>query len=301
MLKNSLEPTNSMGPTKPQNTHRGGRIALSKHAPRYALLTVLGAAWIFPLAAMLVFSFAPNSDILLMRLWPSEFTWENYHKVLTTEIRGVSVPRALINSTIILLAQVTGILLLDIPAAYAFARLKFWGRDVVFGILLLTMMMPGLINLISLYDLMAKLNLVDTLPGVFLPGLPRVIGIFLLRQFFRGIPRELEDSALIDGANDWQVFTRLMVPLAIPAISTLVVITALYSWNNFLWPLVIVNSPESMPVPIAMAYLRSGTSPAQNYAAMLAGAFITSLPMILLFILGQRWIIRGLTPTAGIK
>lgn len=242
-----------------------------------------------------------NSDILLMRLWPSEFTWENYHRVLTTEIRGVSVPLAMVNSAIILLIQVIGILLLDIPAAYAFARLKFWGRDVLFGVVLLTMMMPGLINLVSLYDLMAKLNLVDTLVGVLLPGLPRVLGIFLLRQFFRAIPGELEDAALIDGATDRQVFIHIMIPLAVPAISSLAVITALYSWNNFLWPLVIVNTPESMPVPIAMAYLRSGTSPAQNYADMLAGAFLTSLPMILLFTFGQRWIIRGLTPTSGIK
>lgn len=301
MQKNSSQGATEIQPSNAHRTRNKKWATLTKHAPRYTILTILGIVWIFPLAAMLVFSFAPNSDILLMRLWPSEFTWENYDKVLTTEIRGVSIPRALVNSTIILLVQVGGILLLDIPAAYAFARLKFWGRDILFGIILLTMMMPGLINLISLYDLMARLNLVDTLPGVFLPGLPRVIGIFLLRQFFRGIPSELEDAALIDGANDWQVFVHLMVPLAVPAISTLAVITALYSWNNFLWPLVIVNTPESMPAPIAMAYLRSGTSPAQNYAAMLAGAFLTSLPMILLFVFGQRWIIRGLSPTAGIK
>ena len=293
--------TDAPRPATKQHVPQRRPSVVAKHFPRYLVLSLLTVVWLAPLMAMLIFSFAPNSDILQMRLWPSEFTWENYSKVLTTEIRGVSVPRALVNSTIILLVQVGGILVLDIPAAYAFGRLKFPGRDLLFGLVLVTMMMPGLLNLISLYDLMAKLGLVDTLAGVLLPGLPRVIGIFLLRQFFQGLPHELEDAARIDGASDWQVFVRLMIPLATPAIITLAVITALYSWNNFLWPLVIVNTPESMPAPIAMAYLRSGTSPAQNYATMLAGAFLTSLPMILLFLFGQRWIIRGLRPTAGIK
>ena len=293
--------TDALRPVANQHVPQRRPSVVVKHLPRYLVLSILTVIWLAPLIAMLIFSFAPNADILQMRLWPSEFTWENYSKVLTTEIRGVSVPKALVNSTIILLVQVGGILILDIPAAYAFGRLKFPGRDLLFGLVLITMMMPGLLNLISLYDLMAKLGLVDTLAGVFLPGLPRVIGIFLLRQFFQGLPNELEDAARIDGASDWQVFIYLMIPLAAPAIITLAVITALYSWNNFLWPLVIVNTPESMPAPIAMAYLRSGTSPAQNYATMLAGAFLTSLPMILLFLFGQRWIIRGLRPTAGIK
>jgi multiple sugar transport system permease protein len=269
--------------------------------PRYAALAPLAFLWALPLVAMLLFSLVPNADILRMELVPARLTLENYVTVMTTAIRGVSVPQALVNSAIILVIQVGGILLLDIPAAYALARLRFPGREVLFWTFLVTMMMPGLIDLISLYDLMSRIGLVDTLPGIFLPGLPRVIGIFLLRQFFRELPQELEDAARLDGASGWQIFIRIMVPLAVPAIATLAVITALYSWNNFLWPLVISNTPGSMPVPIAMAYLRAGASPAQNYAVMLAGAFVTSLPMILLFLVGQRWIVRGIRPASGIK
>jgi multiple sugar transport system permease protein len=269
--------------------------------PRYAALTPLALLWALPLVAMLAFSLVPNADILRMELVPARLTLENYATVLTTTIRGVSVPLALWNSALILLIQVGGILLLDVPAAYALARLRFPGRELLFWSFLVTMMMPGLIDLISLYDLMSRIGLVDTLPGIFLPGLPRVIGIFLLRQFFRELPQELEDAARLDGATPWQIFTRIMIPLAVPGITTLAVITALYSWNNFLWPLVISNSPGSMPVPIAMAYLRAGASPAQNYAVMLAGAFVTSLPMIVLFLLGQRWIVRGIRPASGIK
>jgi len=250
---------------------------------------------------MLIFSFAPNSDILLMRFFPTSFTLENYYQVFTTKIRGVSVPRSLANSTIVMVIQTLAILALDIPAAYALGRLKFWGREIIFGIILVTMMMPGHIILISLYALMSSLDLVDTLPGILLPGLPRVVGIFLLRQFFRGLPNELEDAARVDGANEWQTFTRIMLPMAVPAVATLTILTLLYSWNNFLWPLVITNTPESMTAPIAMAYLRSGTNPAQNYSVLLAAAFVTSLPMIILFMVAQKWVVEGISPTSGIK
>ncbi|MEO1020835.1 MAG: carbohydrate ABC transporter permease [Pseudomonadota bacterium] len=268
---------------------------------RYVTLTIAAAIWALPLVAMLVFSFAPNSEILKMSLWPSSFTIENYFEVLTTDIRGVSIPSSLINSVIILGVQVVGILLLDVPAAYIFARVSFPGREILFWSILVTMMMPGLIDLISLYDLMSNIGLIDTLPGIFLPGLARPIGIFLLRQFFRQIPKEFEEAARLDGATDFQIFSRIMVPLAIPAITTLGIITALYSWNNFLWPLVASNTPSSMPVPIAMAYLQQGTSPAQNYSVMLAAAVVTSLPMIIVFLIAQRWIVRGIQPASGIK
>jgi multiple sugar transport system permease protein len=268
---------------------------------RYVALTIAAMIWALPLAAMVVFSLAPNSEIVKLSLWPASFTLGNYVEVLTSTMRGVSIPGALINSTIILFVQVTVILLIDVPAAYAFARLRFPFRELIFWTVLITMMMPGLIDLVSLYDLMSKLGLIDTLPGIFLPGLARPLGIFLLRQFFRQLPKELEEAARIDGATDFQIFSRIMVPLALPAIATLGIITALYSWNNFLWPLVVSNSPSSMPVPIAMAYLRAGSSPAQNYATMLAAAVVTSLPMIVMFLIGQRWIVRGIQPASGIK
>lgn len=268
---------------------------------RYVVLVVVGAVWFLPLGAMLVFSFAPNSDILMVRYLPSTLTLENYIDVFTSRIRGVSVPLSLQNSTVVLLIHLVGILALDTPAGYALARLRFPGRQVLFWIILVTMMMPGHIMLISLYDLMARFQLVDTLPGVFLPGLPRVIGVFLLRQFFLGIPNELEDAARVDGATEWQLFLKIMVPMARPALATLAVVTMLYSWNNFLWPLVITNTPSSMTAPIAMAYLSSGTNPAQNLATMLAAALVTSLPIIIVFIFGQKWVIRGLAPTSGIK
>ncbi|QPC82029.1 carbohydrate ABC transporter permease [Phototrophicus methaneseepsis] len=268
---------------------------------RYVVLIVLSLIWISPLLAIFIFSFAPNQDILRMEIFPTSFTLEHYNTVMTTTLRGVSIPTSLVNSTIIVVIQVLGVLILDIPAAYALARTNFFGRDIIFALILITMMMPGHIILMSLYEIMANMSLVNTLPGILLPGLPRVIGIFLLRQFFREIPNELEDAARLDGAGDWQIFLRIMVPLANPAIATLTVITVLYSWNNFLWPLVIINTPEMMTAPIAMAYLDSGTNATQNYADLLAAAFVTTLPVIVFFFAAQGRIIQGISPSSGIK
>ncbi len=272
-----------------------------KRTLRLAAIAVLAFLWVSPILAIFIFSFAPNSDILRMSLLPSQITLDNYNTALNTTMRGVNIPGSLVNSTIIVLIHVVGILILDTPAAYALTRLKFRGREIIFGLILVTLMMPGHVILMSLYELMADLSLVNTLPGIFLPGLPRVIGIFLLRQFFREIPGELEDAARIDGASDWQIFLRIMIPLAGPALSTLTIITVLYSWNNFLWPLVVINSPDMMTAPIAIAYLESGTNPTQNFADLLAAAFVTTLPVIIFFFFAQRRIIQGLSPTVGIK
>jgi multiple sugar transport system permease protein len=270
-------------------------------ALRILVIAMLALLWVTPLLAIFVFSFAPNSDILRMSLLPSSLTLDNYITVLTASLRGVNIPRSLVNSAVVAVIQTVGILILDTPAAYAFARYKFPGRDVIFAVLLFTLMMPGHIILMSLYELMAAFSLVNTLPGIFLPGLARVVGIFLLRQFFREIPTELDDAARIDGATDWQIFLRIMIPLAQPALATLTVITVLYSWNNFLWPLVIANSSDMMTAPIAIAYLSSGTNSTQNYADLLAAAFVTTFPVIVFFFVAQRRIIAGISPSVGLK
>jgi multiple sugar transport system permease protein len=268
---------------------------------RWLVLLAVTILWVIPVVSLVLFSFAPASDILKGTLIPTQWTLDNYWKVLTDAGRGVSIPGAMWNSTVIMVAQVAGILLLDLPAAYAFGRLKFPGRDIIFYVVLLTMMMPGVLEVISLYDFMSGIGLVDTVAGVILPGLARVIGIFILRQFFMQLPREMEEAARVDGASDFQIFLKIMVPLASPAIITVGVITALYSWNNLLWPLIVTNSPGSMPVPVAVAYLSADSQNLLNYTVILAAAFFTSLPMIILFIFGQRWIVSGMRPTAGIK
>lgn len=268
---------------------------------RWLILLVLALLWVLPVVSLVLFSFAPSSEILKDQLVPSNWTLDNYWRILTDSGRGVSIPQAMLNSALIMLAQVVGILLLDIPAAYAFGRLRWPGRDLVFFLVLITMMMPGILEVISLYDMMASWGIVDTVYAVILPGLPRVVGIFILRQFFQQLPREMEEAARMDGATDFQVFRLIMVPLAAPAVITVAVLSALYSWNNFLWPLIITNSPASMTVPVAVSYLAADAAAIITYTVILAAAFFTSLPMIILFLFGQRWIVNGMRPTAGIK
>lgn len=268
---------------------------------KYLTLTFLAVIWISPLLMMFIYSFAPNRDIILMRLLPTRFILDNYVIAITQRIQGVSLPSSIRVSLVVVILQVGGILILDAPAGYALARFQFRLREPIFVMILVTMMMPGHIILISLYEMMSTFGMVDTLPGIVLPGLPRVVGIFLLRQFFRQLPGELDDAATIDGANSWQVFTRVMIPMATPAFATLTVLTVLYSWNNFLWPLVIVSSARLMTVPIAVAYIHSGTNVIQNFATLLAAAFLTSLPMILFFLVAQKQIVAGVAPTSGLK
>jgi multiple sugar transport system permease protein len=269
---------------------------------RWCILVAVSVLWLLPIVSIVLFSFAPPEEAIKGGLFPTQWTFSNYVKVMTDAGRGVSIPQAMWNSAIIMVAQVAGVLLLDIPAAYAFGRLRFPGRDILFFFVILTLMMPGILEVISLYDMMATIGFVDTRQGVILPGLARVIGVFILRQFFREVPKEMEEAARMDGATNFQIFTRIMVPLAGPAIITVSVITALYSWNNFLWPLIITNTPSSMTVPVAVAYLSAGESAALlNYTVVLAAAFFTSLPMIILFLFGQKWIVSGMRPSSGIK
>ncbi|WP_161992782.1 carbohydrate ABC transporter permease [Aureimonas leprariae] len=268
---------------------------------RWIVLFAVACLWLLPIVSLVLFSFAPSSQILGGKLIPSSYTLSNYVTALTDAGRGVSIPQAMANSALIMAMQVAGILLLDIPAAYAFGRLRWPGRDLAFALVLLTMMMPGILEVLSLYEIMSGFGLVDTIYAVVLPGLPRVVGIFILRQFFRELPKEMEDAARMDGAGSFQIFWHVMVPLARPAVLTLSVLTALYSWNNFLWPLIITNSPASMTVPVAIAYLSADTSAILNYTVILAASFLTALPMILIFLLGQKYIVGGMRPTAGIK
>lgn len=273
----------------------------SRNITRWLILFALALLWVLPVVSLVLFSFAPSTEILKDQLVPSNWTFDNYWRILTDSGRGVSIPQAMLNSAVIMVAQVVGILLLDIPAAYAFGRLRWPGRDFVFFLVLVTMMMPGILEVISLYDMMASWGIVDTVYAVILPGLPRVVGIFILRQFFQQLPREMEEAARMDGATDFQVFRLIMVPLAAPAVITVGVLSALYSWNNFLWPLIITNSPTSMTVPVAVSYLAADAAAIITYTVILAAAFFTSLPMIILFLFGQRWIVNGMRPTAGIK
>jgi len=203
-----------------------------------------------------------------------------------------------INSTYITLSSVVGQLLVCSLSAYAFARLEFRGRDKLFYLYLATMMIPGQVTLIPAFILMGWLHWIDTAWALIVPGLGSAFGIFLLRQFFLTIPRELEDAAKIDGYGLFGIYWHIILPLSKPALATLAVFTFLGSWNDFLWPFVVINTPENMTLPVGLSFLQ------QNYTTqwpqLMAGSTMSLIPVVIVFLLAQRYFVEGITMT-GLK
>jgi multiple sugar transport system permease protein len=187
-----------------------------------------------------------------------------------------------------LLETVTGAL-----AAYAFARLEFRGRRVLFAAYLVTLMIPTQVTLVPQFIMVARLHWVDTWPGMILPHAFTALGVFLLRQFFLGIPRDYEEAARLDGASRWQVFVRVVLPMAVPAVCTLLVFKFISQWNNLLWPLVVSNSDATRTVPVGLQAFQDTNGTQWNL--MLCAAAITTIPLIVVFFLTQRWFVRGIT------
>lgn len=184
-------------------------------------------------------------------------------------------------------------------AAYAFARLRFPGRDLLFGLYLSSLMVPGQVTIIPLYILMRHLGLIDNHASLILPGLTSAFGIFFLRQFFLTIPRELEEAAIVDGAGLLRVLLVIILPLAKPALAALAIFTFNYFWNDFFAALIFLDSPANLTLPVGLAYLQ-GQYGGTSQAVILAGVCLAVLPVLVIFLAGQRYIVEGITLT-GLK
>lgn len=202
------------------------------------------------------------------------------------------LPRFFVNTVVLCGIAVTLNLILCSMAAYPLARMEFPGRRIVFALLLSTLMLPGHVGMIVNFVTLMKLRLVDTYAGVLLPGAVSVFGIFLLRQAFLTVPQELEDAARIDGASEWTIWWRVMLPVITPALAALALFEFVAVWNSFLWPLIVLKSPDKFPLAVGLLYL-SGLF-AHNTRAVAAGAVVMTLPIIAVFLFTQRYFIRGL-------
>lgn len=211
--------------------------------------------------------------------------------------RGIG--RALLNSLIIALIQVGGAMITCTLAAYALTRIHFRGRSVVFALILVTFMLPTEALVVPLYSVASALNMQDTLPIVALPWVANVFGLFLLRQHFEEVPIALDEAARLDGAGHLRIFWSVVLPNVRTAIATLALVVFLFSWNAFLWPLVVIQSPENQPIQVAIA---QSVSPGElpNWGLNFAGAAMATVPLILLFLLLQRYFVKGLA-TSGLK
>jgi len=220
--------------------------------------------------------------------WPNPLTLQSYVNIVTR----IPFMRYFSNSVIVAVSTTLGHAFFDTLAAYAFAKLIFPGRDRIFFIFLLVLMVPSQVNLIPMYRIMATLHWTDTYLALIIPNLTGVFGIFMMRQFLMSIPNELLDAARIDGCNEFDVFAKVVLPLSLPGIATLVIMTFMGTWNDFLWPRIVTNSESLFTLPVGLAQLQMKNT--SNVAQIMAGTVLTALPMILVFLFMQRQFISGM-------
>lgn len=268
----------------------------TKRALSYALLIIAALWMLFPFVWMLSTSFKTNNMVLALppRLIPEPFTLSNYRRVAET----FPIYRFFLNSLFVAATATLGHLIIASMAAYAFARLQWKGRDAVFLLYLGSLMIPLQVTLTPLFILMTKIGWTDSYQALILPGFFSAFGVFLLRQFFLTIPRTLEEAAFVDGASHWTVYSRIIMPLARPALGTLTIFTFMANWNSFLWPLVVTSDPRFMTLPLGLATLQGRWTVEWNL--VMAGAVINVVPMILVYLVAQKQFIKGMT-LSGIK
>ena len=268
-----------------------------RHGLVLALLWGVALLFLIPLLWMLSSSLKPNYQIFEIppRWIPNPPRWENYTEALTILPFGLYLR----NTAVITLLTIVGHLVSCTLIAYAFARLRAPGRDVLFVVMLATMMLPYPVTMIPLYVLFNRLGWINTILPLTAPAfLGSPFYIFLMRQFFLTIPRDFEDAARIDGANTLQIIARIMAPLALPALATVTIFTFQATWNDFLAPLIYLQKPELYTVTLGLQFFRSSYT--TNWAYLMAASLVTTLPVIVVFFVAQRYFIEGITLT-GVK
>jgi multiple sugar transport system permease protein len=227
-------------------------------------------------------------------LIPTSVHWSNYREAWNQAPFG----RFFVNSVIVTGTAVLSNLILCSLAGYAFARLRFLGRELLFVALLATLMVPFQVIMIPTFLIVQHLGLVDSLGGLIAPNLVTPFGIFLLRQFFRTLPVDLEEAARIDGSTRLGVLLRVVLPLSLPALATLGIVTFLWTWNDFLWPLIVITSTDQSTVQLGLASFQGAHVTKWNL--LMAGNVMALAPMLVVFIGAQRWFVRSLA-TTGIR
>ena len=265
-----------------------------------AILLVILVVFLLPYAWVIASSFKPQAAIfrdLSPLSWrtfvPTAPTLDNIVALFV----GRGAGRALLNSAVVALGQVAGTLALCATAAYGLTRIRFRGANVVFALVLMTFLLPLESLMVPLYMAVSDMGLQDTLVGVFIPWVASPFGLFLLRQAFEELPRELDEAARLDGAGHWRTFWSVVLPNVRTALATLGLVTFLFSWNAFLWPLVVLSSPRNAVVQMAVAQsVEPGRLP--NWGETFAGVTIATVPLILLYLVLQRFFVRGIAMSA---
>ena len=281
-------------------SRRDSRIPqVAKLSLSYVVLILLTAVFVVPVVWMFLTTFKTNAEATqsVPTWFPRDFSTVGFQTILNTTSQ-TPVLWWLFNSAFAAVAHVVLVLVTAAPAAYALARLDFRGRNVMFALIISTLFIPPIIFLMPSYLIVDYLRWIDTLLAVIVPTAAGAFGVFFLRQFFVSLPIELEEAARIDGANQFQVFMRIVLPNSKPALATLTVLSFLTNWNEFLWPVYVLFSPNRLTLPPGLSILQGNYS--TDYPTIMAGGVIASIPVLIVFFIAQRYIIEGVS-RSGLK
>jgi multiple sugar transport system permease protein len=270
---------------------RTGRIA------GYVGIGLLITVCLFPLYWMLKTSLEPPQLVIALppQPLPKSPSFDNYLRLFDT----LPIGRWFLNSAFVAVIRTIGAVVFASLAGYAFAKLRFFGRDVLFWLMLAVVMIPGFLTYLPLYRLMRELGWYDTYLALIVPGLTGgAWAMFLMRQFIKTIPSEIIEAARIDGASELRIFTRIVFPLSIPGMAVLGIFTFMGSWNNLIWPLLVIQTKDLYPLTVALAFIKSGSASfttRTDLSLLMAGSALVAIPMIVVFVLFQRYFLRGVT------
>lgn len=281
---------------RPSHGPRTARRRLRGDHLRLLALVIGGAVMLFPFVWMVSTSLTSTDQLFVLppKLIPDPVDTSAYTRALQDFPMWSWIRNSLLLSAIVTSLQ----LVTSAMAAYAFARLRFRGREVMFAVYLATLMVPFQVLLVPLFIEVRYLGLLDSFPALFLPEIAMPLGVFLLRQAFLSLPRDLEEAAVVDGAGHVRVFLRIVVPLSKPAMATVAVLAFMGSWNNLLWPLVVINSPTMMTLPLGLSGLAGRW--VTDWNLLLAGSTLSVLPILVVYLAAQRYIVQGIS-MSGLK
>ncbi|WP_271814246.1 carbohydrate ABC transporter permease [Clostridium beijerinckii] len=266
----------------------------------FIFLFVMALFWILPVLYTIFSSFKTTAEINVSgyKLLPAQWVVSNYVNVLTN-FDNAPIIRWFLNSLLISTAQTVLVLIISSAAAYAYSRLKFKGRDTLFWILMSTMMFPSIVNLIPLYKILSVLDWINTPLSVIVPGSVGVFNIFLIKQFMTSIPIEFDESARIDGASNFQIYMKIILPLIRPVLTIVALFTFTGSWNDFLWPSIVINNIENLPLTPALQLFQGMF--VTDYGRLTTSAVIAIIPTLILYLFTQKYFLEGLNLSSGVK
>ena len=260
----------------------------------FTILTILAISMILPFIMMFLISLSGNENIFT-DYKNINLSFCAYKNVFDS----IPVIKYFLNSLIVALFTTIGQVIIAALAGYGFARLKFWGKDTLFFIIILTMMVPPQLNIVPLFYLMSKLGWINTYQALIVPGIFGGFGVYMMKNYFTTFSKDLEEAAKLDGCNVWQIFSKIALPCAMPAIATLSIFTFVTTWNSFMWPLIVTNTESMRTLAVGLTIFKGSFREITMWGELMACSVICSIPVILIFIAGKNYLINNPLNGAG--